>query len=676
MVENGDDIDTIIALLASMNRNSNFKRIGFVDTQGLARTTDGYTVSLGFRDFYRRSMEGEFVLTSTLTDRIGVSEPINVFSAPVYLSDESICGVVFATYRSEDFRHFFDMEDFDKTGSYCIVNSKSEVIAATESLPFDMDEENLLQYLDTLGPDAQKYVAEYYEKSDDPECLNEYYLRINKLGDTYIYFEPIDIGNFSEQWYLVSMVNEMTVNEQVSTTMSTITVMLLEICGLVIIAFTLFLIDSGSSERRQRRELERIAFIDPLTGGDNYARFLEKVSSQERSGYIVSMDLHAFKMINSVCGNERGDEVLRSIYRWIREEISGEDIVAHVNADRYILFFPRNERDEAIEKITLTNKKIAYETKKMNIPQAFAYFGITQYKSGDSVEKALSEANFARDSIHDKKNEFYSFFDQNATNRIMYDKQMEDDFDEAMMNGEFEVWYQPKISPDTEKIVGAEALVRWRKPDGALVPPGRFVPIFEGDGRIRLLDEFVFRETCKEQKKLLEKGCSVIPISVNLSRASIYSTNLVERYRKIADEVGVDPVFVPIEITESAAVDEKYMQAIAEQFCKNGFSLQVDDFGSGYSSLSTLNQMHFDALKIDKSLIDYIGNIDGDLMIKHTISLAKDLGMHVTAEGVENEQQAVFLLEQNCDSIQGFYYSRPLPEAQFEEMLARRQAVA
>jgi EAL domain-containing protein (putative c-di-GMP-specific phosphodiesterase class I) len=150
----------------------------------------------------------------------------------------------------------------------------------------------------------------------------------------------------------------------------------------------------------------------------------------------------------------------------------------------------------------------------------------------------------------------------------------------------------------------------------------------------------------------------------------------VERYRKITDEVGVDPVFVPIEITESAAVDEKFMQTIADQFCKNGFSLQVDDFGSGYSSLSSLNQMHFDALKIDKSLIDYIGNIDGDLMIKHTISLAKDLGMHVTAEGVENEQQAVFLLEQNCDSIQGFYYSRPLPETEFEEMLARRQAVA
>lgn len=669
--DNGEDIDAILALMATMNQNSGFKRVGFVDTDGIAHTTDGYVRNLSFRSFYKRSMQGELVLTDTLNDSIGATEPINVFSAPVYQADETICGVVFATYRNDDFRQLFDMDGFDTTGSNCIVNANSEVIAATKNLPFDASKENLFDYMESLGSAAQQNMTEYYQNIAGSGSSDAYYQKISKMGSYYVYYEEIGMKDFSDPWYLVTLVNETTVDGEVSTMMGTITNMLLEIGFLIVLAFVLFLFDSGRAERKQHRELERIAFIDPMTGGDNYARFVDKVSRLNRVGFIVSMDLHAFKMINSVCGIERGDEILRSVYSWIRDIIDPEDIVAHVNADRYILFFPRCEREMVIEKITLINQKIVHETKQSGVPQVSAYFGITWYERGEAVEKALSEANFARENVHEKKKEFYSFFDQAATNQILTDKRMEDNFEDAMLDGEFEVWYQPKISPKTNAIVGAEALIRWRKPDGTLIPPGMFIPLFEGNGMIRLLDEYVFRETCKEQKRLLDKGVHVIPVSVNLSRASIYSMNLVERYKQITDEIGISPKLVPIEVTESAAVDENFMQNIADQFYKMGFPLHMDDFGSGYSSLASLNRMHFDALKLDKSLIDYIGNFGGDQLIKHTIALAKDLGMHVTAEGVEDEQQVSFLEQQSCDSIQGFFYSRPVPRKQFEEMLAR-----
>lgn len=162
----------------------------------------------------------------------------------------------------------------------------------------------------------------------------------------------------------------------------------------------------------------------------------------------------------------------------------------------------------------------------------------------------------------------------------------------------------------------------------------------------------------------------MIPVSVNLSRASLYFQNVVERYQTIAKDVGIDPALVPIEITETAALDDKSIRQLADRFYEAGFPLHIDDFGSGYSSFATLNIMHFDTLKIDKSLIDYIGNYGGDRLLEHTIALAKDLGMHVTAEGVENATQVEFLQKLNCDSIQGYYYSKPLPLGEFSEKIA------
>ena len=187
---------------------------------------------------------------------------------------------------------------------------------------------------------------------------------------------------------------------------------------------------------------------------------------------------------------------------------------------------------------------------------------------------------------------------------------------------------------------------------------------------IRYLDEYVFRMVCTQQKEWLEQGRTVIPISVNLSRASLYFQNVVERYQRIADEVGIEPAYVPIEITETAALDDKSIRQLADHFYEAGFPLHIDDFGAGYSSFATLNIMHFDTLKLDKSLIDYIGNYGGDRLLEHTIALAKELGMHVTAEGVENANQVAFLQKLNCDSIQGFYYSKPLPLREFAEKIA------
>ena len=218
-------------------------------------------------------------------------------------------------------------------------------------------------------------------------------------------------------------------------------------------------------------------------------------------------------------------------------------------------------------------------------------------------------------------------------------------------------------------MVGAEALIRWRGKDGNLISPAEFIPLFETDGLIPILDEYVFKKVCEYQKMRLEKGKIIVPISVNLSRASMFKKDFIKNYAKIANDMGISRSCVPIEITESMAVKSSSVKSFAEELINEGFSLHMDDFGAGYSSLASLQILRFDVIKLDKSLIDFIGTQSGESLIKHTVAFAKESGMKVVAEGVEKKEQLDFLRKINCDYIQGFYFAAPMPQKEFDKLL-------
>lgn len=200
-----------------------------------------------------------------------------------------------------------------------------------------------------------------------------------------------------------------------------------------------------------------------------------------------------------------------------------------------------------------------------------------------------------------------------------------------------------------------------------MIFPGDFLPVFESSGRISQLDEYIFRAVCEYQRDLKKMGKELIPISVNISRVSMHHADVVTRYKKIIEENGISPKDVPIEITESAAVEGKEIKVLADAFYEAGFLLHMDDFGSGRSSLNDLNVFHFDAVKFDKSLIDYIGDRDGELLLMYTMALGKELGLHLVAEGVEDKKQLEFLRENGCDVVQGYYYAKPMPIEEYEK---------
>lgn len=283
----------------------------------------------------------------------------------------------------------------------------------------------------------------------------------------------------------------------------------------------------------------------------------------------------------------------------------------------------------------------------------------------------LSRAVSAIETISRQYGVSVAYYDAKVVEKQERDDAMESAFESAIEKEDFEVWYQPKYSAKTKKIIGAEALIRWRGKDGNLIPPGEFIPLFEKDGLIPVLDEYVFKKVCNYQKRRMTDGDALIPISVNLSRASMFRKGFVKNYIGIADKLGIEPSAVPIEITESMAVKSISFKTFAEALIREGFSLHMDDFGSGYSSLASLQILRFDVIKLDKSLIDFIGTPGGESLIRHTVAFAKESGMSVVAEGVETEQQLKFLQSIGCDSIQGFYFSPPVSQGEFEQLLKK-----
>lgn len=421
--------------------------------------------------------------------------------------------------------------------------------------------------------------------------------------------------------------------------------------------------------RDKDARLEHLAFFDQVTLGNNFNYYSEKLKNENDEGYIVSLDIRDFRVINDTCGIAKGDDVLRKVNKIVEKAVGDDGFFGHVNGDHFVIFLNYKEDDKVVDVLQNITAEFKELVKENNIPKIAPYFGVSRWKPGDRIQVMFSQANSAKHRIKDKGDINYGFYRKEDTAAELEKKQMEDSFEEAIAESQFEIWYQPKYSPIDRELTGAEALVRWRKPDGNLVPPGKFIPVFEKNGMIKQLDEYVFRNVCKQQQKWIEEFGKTIPVSINLSRASLFYEGIVREYKEIADSMGVPTKLVPIEITESAAISNSDIKMLADKFYEAGFPLHIDDFGTGYSSLSTLNLMKFDTLKLDKSLVDFIGEFGGDRLIKHTVALAKDMGLHVTAEGVEHDSQVVFLKQVDCDNIQGYIYSKPIPCEEFEQKL-------
>lgn len=665
--ENPGQEEVILEDMKTFVETYDFKRMGYIQDDGTAYTTDDNVLDLGDRNFFQKSMEGKAWISAALGDRIsGEQETINVFSVPVYDTDgSSVRGVLFATYRNEVFRDMMDEDFFEGNGYSCIVRTDGTVIAHSQNSPID-SADNFFVHIcaeDELGCSTVGQM-----KSNMENGLNGYGKCAHQDGqDAMFYYMPINENTYGSQWYMVTLAPQAVMDARINPVMRNAYVLAFVLVIIAAMGVTAFIL----LQRKRREELESLAYEDSLTGGYNFAKFREMAKNRAGlSGYVIAMDLVDFKLINSGFGVQKGDEALLALWGLLRKNVNDSELVARVNADRFVLFWQADDKAALEQRIKNLIRAIKEIPEKLNIPPLFPVLGIYYVESLEDADKCYGYALQAKHLVKGRRDKHYAFYDEIDYQRLMENKKLEDSFDEALENGEFEVWYQPKYSAQSGEIIGAEALVRWRRSDGKMLPPGIFIPLFEKNGCISVLDEYVFRRVCERQKERLDTGKKTYPVSVNISRVSLYFDRIVERYESILKETGLDVKYVQLEITESATVDNVDIGGLIERFHEVGFQMLLDDFGSGYWALSSLNTMRFDTLKLDKSLIDYIGDTRGEKLLKYITRLGQSLGFRITAEGVETAAQVEFLKHLKCDDIQGYFYSKPLPMQEYEALVS------
>ncbi|MEG0985705.1 MAG: EAL domain-containing protein [Clostridia bacterium] len=451
--------------------------------------------------------------------------------------------------------------------------------------------------------------------------------------------------------------------------------------GVVLLAFVLLITIS----LRSRAKLNRIAFYDPLTGEMNLNKF--KLEAQrwlerpDKMGAVIVLDIDKFKSINDLYSYEFGDKILRLVARTLRATLVPGTILAHGVADKFYLMTLNSDSEWITAQFNHFFRQMDAAMKR-NIPGCNIVLsaGVCVVLPGDNnVVSLIDRANIASKQIKSYHVSSFSIYDQSMYDDVNRVKTIENEMMGALERGEFVTYLQPKVALSTGKMVGAEALVRWLHPLKGLIPPGEFIPLFEQNGFITQLDYYVLEQVCLLLERWQKQGVPCFPISVNLSRRHLQNSDTAQVVHAITARHHVDPRLIEFELTESAFDNRNLREitALFDQLHAAGFTVSVDDFGSGYSSLSLLKDLPIDVLKIDKSFFDTLerGGAKISILLESVIALSRKLCIKTLSEGVETKEQVDMLIRLGCDLVQGFYFARPMPAAQLEALLRKDAAL-
>ena len=639
------------------------KRFAFCFPDGTCYSTDGGVADLSFREFFKRGMEGKGTISGVLSDALEESHGlVNVMTIPIFDDNGNVEGVLGLTYNTQTFNDALQIDCFDGQGYSCAINEDGQIMVAMGS--------NILQlskniFSDVLGIDQrnQETISRLQKQMSENVSGGG---QLFRSEGTYYYCTPVELMDGDVTWYMLTIIPADVFENRADPIQTSLYVMIVMVALFIIIGAALLLILS----REQQMMMLRFASEDHITKGDNYAKFcINMEKRKKRLGYLVAMDITNFGNINIAAGKNAGDALICDIWQMLVSGLKEDEFAAHVRDDIYIMFLLASDDDSLLDRLKHISDRINRRAKQIQVKGIHARYGIYHMNESDELQDAYGKARMAREHAKIQKEQRYAFYDEIDHERIQQDEQLEERFEESLKAGDFEVWYQPKYSAASGEIVGSEALVRWRDKDGSMISPGRFIPLFEQNGMIAKLDEYMFRAVTRQQVKWKDEGRKIYPVSINLSRASLYYADIFERYQSILKESGIEPEYIQLEVTESAMEGKKDIRVLLEQFRNMGIQILMDDFGTGYSSLATLNMRCFDTIKLDKSLIDHIGDKNGETLLCYIIDMGHQLELHITAEGVENPKQLEFLKQNKCDDIQGFLFARPMPFDQFEKLL-------
>lgn len=423
--------------------------------------------------------------------------------------------------------------------------------------------------------------------------------------------------------------------------------------------------------------LEKIMNTDINTGVANQNSLMYYAVNLIKNGRIgdytgIFFNIHNFKYVNKVFDYSQGDVILRNYAHMVKSYLDSDEEIARLGGDNFVVICRNENASDFISKIKDVHMSHEFRSVKREL-QLGVTAGIACLEGVDKPREVMARTSIAYQAARKTGAGSIVVYTKEIQKQLMDDQEILAAFPQALVAGEFVVYYQPKVRIADKSIYGAEALVRWVR-DGQVVTPARFIPQFEREGSVCRLDYYMLEQVCGFLKSRLDKGLKIVPVSVNFSRRHLEEGDLVERITGTIDRFGIDRSYIEIELTESEDYQNyEIMSSVIGRLKERGVSTSIDDFGTGFSSLNMIKKVDLDTIKIDKSLIpfdDVNNNKHQDIvMFSSIIDLIDRLGKKSVAEGVETTQQLDYLEKLGCDIVQGYVFDKPLPKDEFEQRL-------
>lgn len=637
-------------------------------------TSDGKTRARGndiliLPDVARRAFEsGKAIGYDPQTDTI-------VFAIKADYGQDA---VLIAEYSGDGFGSVFAGVNYDDYGVTAMINSSGDVIwstAARDGLPEITG--SFIEYLNLFK--FTKSDAQTVKEKLKTGARGTFDTKFGKTNYMFA-FTPFDDSSIPENdFFMLNGADCDAYIERVSVYRKDILIAGGIVFGCILLAAGISILIARDRAVRTQRENERLINIverDPLTGLYKRETFLKKcrqfIDEREDDYYMMScFDVDDFKVINELYGEERGDEVLISIARNLERLTSGTDCVyCRLFADSFAIINAK-KNFSYVNSENLLNMINADLGGDITLSLSVGRYDIVDRSI--SVDRMLEYAQIAKTYVKGRYDRHLEVYDDSMSERLLQNKKLAEEAAGALKAGDFEVWYQPQYNFVNKTISGAEALVRWKHPVRGLIPPNEFIPVFELNGFIFELDKYVWKKAAEFVASRINAGEPYIPISVNVSRYDLFCDDFLETITEIVTMNGLTTDKLRLEITESAfAKDTDHVMQIVDALRAKGFIVEMDDFGSSYSSLNALKDVNADVIKLDMRFLSASDNGSrGGIILESCVRMGRLLGMSLVAEGVETRRQADFLCSVGCYDMQGYYFAKPMSESVFRSLISR-----
>ncbi len=652
----GHDEESILEFLGTLDDEFKFENIMLIEMHGRGMLGDGSHADISDTEHFKRASEGETLTTTPYVSEF-TGNTVLAIAAPLMYEGE-VAGVIAAEYSLDYLTESLSLTMSEDKGYAMVVDSDGNVLLSTDER-YDSFE-NLTN-------------AEYVSKSTDEIAHDLTYGHLGRIRFTMdsveklAEYRPLDTNG----WSLVFVATAEEISEGATTISNNVVILSVSIiCFMALIALYILRV-----RRDNQKRIEQLAFYDELTGIPNLVKFKMDTKEiitkhPEKQGIVVMFDVVNFKGINEMFGFELGDKVLKTIAE------NGNTVTdvtfrhARVGVDEF-MFFSSNGLFEDMKTTTSF-----YETQfKRMLPElskhqfSFRYGRYVIEPGNTDINDIVNKTVIAHSFAKVEGGSAFWDYDDRFKQKVLRTTEISNKMEDALLNGEFKLFLQPKYRITDSMIVGAEALVRWIEPCGSMVYPNEFIPLFETNGFIVKLDLSMLENVCKTINRWRSEGKTCVPISVNFSRVHLRNPNFVDDIKAITEKYDTPRELIEVELTETTVTEnEQELKTLLESLHHAGFSIAIDDFGAGYSSLGMLKNFKVDTLKLDKSFFERHTDERGDIVIDGITKLAQSLYMHTVAEGIEKPEQVELLKKVNCETAQGYFYAKPMTLEDFERL--------